>query len=161
MEIEKFKGIITTYQPKLHAFANSILRNDFASEDIVQEVFCFLWEKREKINTIDNIEAFLVHICKCKCVDYLRKTKKEVLEDEVMNLNYEEFQEDSEERYNKLLKLMNQLPENQQELLHQKYFNNKRIREISKETGMSEGNIRTTLSRAYAKLRDLITKTKI
>lgn len=161
MKIEEFKKIITTYQPKLHAFANSILKNDFASEDIVQEVFCFLWEKREKINTIDNIEAFLVHICKCKCVDYLRKTKKEVLEEEIMNLNYEEFNEDSEERYNRLLKLINQLPENQQELLRQKYFNNKRIREISKETGMSEGNIRTTLSRAYTRLRELIIKSKI
>jgi RNA polymerase sigma factor (sigma-70 family) len=94
-------------------------------------------------------------------VDYLRKTKKEVLEEEIMNLNYEEFNEDSEERYNRLLILINQLPENQQELLRQKYFNNKRIREISKETGMSEGNIRTSLSRAYSKLRDLITKTKI
>ena len=78
-----------------------------------------------------------------------------------MNLNYEEFNEDSEERYNRLLILINQLPENQQELLRQKYFNNKRIREISKETGMSEGNIRTTLSRAYTRLRELIIKSKI
>lgn len=161
MKIEEFKKIITTYQPKLHAFANSILRNDFASEDIVQEVFCFLWEKREKINTIDNIEAFLVHILKCRCIDYLRKHKKEILEEEFLNLDYSEIKEDSEERYNKLLELISQLPKNQQELLHQKYFKNKKIKEISQETGMSEGNIRTSLSRAYSKLRDLISKTKI
>ena len=161
MNIEEFKKIITAYQPRLHAFANSILKDDFASEDIVQDVFCFVWENRSKLNSINNIEAYIVHILKCRCIDYLRKRKKEVVEDEILNLDYSEIKEDSEERYNRLLELMSQLPENQQELLRQKYFNNKRIREISKETGMSEGNIRTTLSRAYAKLRDLISKTKI
>ena len=161
MKIEEFKKIITAYQPRLHAFANSILKDDFASEDIVQDVFCFVWENRSKLNSINNIEAYIVHILKCRCIDYLRKRKKEVVEDEILNLDYSEIKEDSEERYNRLLELMSQLPENQQELLRQKYFNNKRIREISKETGMSEGNIRTSLSRAYAKLRDLISKTKI
>lgn len=161
MNIEEFKKIITAYQPRLHAFANSILKDDFASEDIIQDVFCFLWENRSKLDSVNNIEAYIVHILKCRCIDYLRKHKKEVVEDEILNLDYSEIKEDSEERYNRLLELMSQLPENQQELLHQKYFNNKRIREISKETGMSEGNIRTTLSRAHAKLRDLISKTKI
>lgn len=161
MNIEEFKKIITTYQPRLHAFANSILKNDFASEDIIQDVFCFLWEKRSKLDSVNNIEAYIVHILKCRCIDYLRKHKKEVVEDEILNLDYNEIKEDSEERYNRLLELMSQLPENQQELLRQKYFNNKKIKEISKETGISEGNIRTTLSRAYTRLRELIIKSKI
>lgn len=161
MNIEEFKNIITAFQPRLHAFANSILRDEFASEDIVQDVFCFVWENRSKLNSINNIEAYIVHILKCRCIDYLRKHKKEVVGEEILNLDYSEIKEDSEERYNKLLELISQLPENQQQLLHQKYFKNKRIREISKETGMSEANIRTSLSRAYSKLRDLISKTKI
>ena len=161
MNIEEFKKIITAYQPRLHAFANSILRDEFASEDIVQDVFCFVWENRSKLNSINNIEAYIVHILKCRCIDYLRKHKKEVSEEEILNLDYSEIKEDSEERYNKLLELISQLPENQQELLHQKYFKNKKIKEISQETGLSEGNIRTSLSRAYSKLRELITKTKI
>ena len=161
MNIEEFKKIITAYQPRLHAFANSILKDDFASEDIIQDVFCFLWEKRSKLDSVNNIEAYIVHILKCRCIDYLRKHKKEVVEDEILNLDYNEIKEDSEERYNRLLELMSQLPENQQELLRQKYFNNKRIKEISQETGLSEGNIRTSLSRAYSKLRELIIKSKI
>ena len=83
------------------------------------------------------------------------------MEEEISNLDYREIKEDSEERYNKLLELISQLPENQQELLHQKYFKNKKIKEISQETGLSEGNIRTSLSRAYSKLKDLIAKPKI
>ncbi|MBO7229090.1 MAG: sigma-70 family RNA polymerase sigma factor [Bacteroidales bacterium] len=161
MKIEEFKQIITTFQPRLHAFANSILRNEFASEDIVQDVFCFVWENRSKLDSINNTEAYIVHILKCRCIDYLRKHKKEVLEEEISNLDYREIKEDSEERYNKLLELISQLPENQQELLHQKYFKNKKIKEISQETGLSEGNIRTSLSRAYSKLKDLIAKPKI
>ena len=161
MNIEEFKKIITAYQPRLHAFANSILKDDFASEDILQDVFCFLWEKRSKLDSVNNIEAYIVHILKCRCIDYLRKHKKEVVEDEILNLDYNEIKEDSEERYNRLLELMSQLPESQQELLRQKYFNNKKIKEISKETGISEGNIRTTLSRAYTRLRELIIKSKI
>lgn len=161
MNIEEFKNIITAFQPRLHAFANSILRDEFASEDIVQDVFCFVWENRSKLNSINNIEAYIVHILKCRCIDYLRKHKKEVVEEEILNLDYSEIKEDSEERYNKLLELISQLPENQQQLLHQKYFKNKKIKEISQEIGLSEGNIRTSLSRAYSKLRELITKTKI
>ena len=103
MNIEEFKKIITAYQPRLHAFANSILKDDFASEDILQDVFCFLWEKHSKLNSINNIEAYIVHILKCRCIDYLRKHKKEVVEEEILNLDYSEIKEDSEERYNKLL----------------------------------------------------------
>ena len=91
MNIEEFKNIITAFQPRLHAFANSILRDEFASEDIVQDVFCFVWENRSKLNSINNIEAYIVHILKCRCIDYLRKHKKEVVGEEILNLDYSEI----------------------------------------------------------------------
>ena len=48
---EALAFLLTTYGKSLYFYCNSILKNDVFSEDIVQESFMSLWERRKDFVT--------------------------------------------------------------------------------------------------------------
>ena len=46
------------------------------AEDIVQNVWARLYERREILRTVENIENWLFYVVKHHCMDFLRKNKK-------------------------------------------------------------------------------------
>lgn len=68
-----FRKIYENNFSGLHRFANSYLHNESISEDIVQNAFMLLWEKKASLLEGTNIKAFLVTIVKTKTLNYLEK----------------------------------------------------------------------------------------
>lgn len=46
------------------------------AEDIVQNVWVRIYERREILRTVQNIENWLFYVVKHHCIDFLRKNKK-------------------------------------------------------------------------------------
>jgi len=46
------------------------------AEDIVQNVWVRIYERREVLQTVENIENWLFYVVKHHCIDFLRKNKK-------------------------------------------------------------------------------------
>ena len=46
------------------------------AEDIVQNVWARLYERREVLRTVENIENWLFYVVKHHCMDFIRKNKK-------------------------------------------------------------------------------------
>lgn len=159
MTTETFKGYIKLLQPKLQAFAMHILRDEYWAEDVTQEVFAYLWQNIRRLDGIDNLEAYCINICKCRCIDHLRSSKSSFCCDEIEALA-DCFSEDDEEEglYRNVLSLMERLPQRQRIILKKKYLEAKTTREIVEDLNMSEANVRTNISRAYAKLREMMNK---
>jgi len=156
MTTETFKLQIVKLQPKLQAFAMRILQDEFLAEDITQEVFAFLWQNVHKLDLIDNLEAYSISICKCRCIDNLRKRQKCVSESVVSMSSYYVEAEDNEDLCKKMLELLERLPARQRDILKKKYLEAKHTKEIVEEMNMSEANVRTNISRAYARLREMM-----
>jgi RNA polymerase sigma-70 factor (family 1) len=53
-----FKQLFEMYWSKLYSLANNVLQNEADSEDIVQELFTDLWNRRATL-TIDNLGGYL------------------------------------------------------------------------------------------------------
>jgi RNA polymerase sigma-70 factor, ECF subfamily len=66
--------LFSIYFPRLNDFACHVVKDNVISQDIVQEVFVKLWEKRLEIETI-NIEAFLFRLVRNRCIDYIKYIK--------------------------------------------------------------------------------------
>jgi RNA polymerase sigma-70 factor (ECF subfamily) len=77
MDAETFKKVFLPYHQKLYRIAYRIVQNTANAEDIVQESFIKLWNKRDELENIDNTEAFAIIILRNTCLDYLRKTKND------------------------------------------------------------------------------------
>lgn len=69
---QDFNNIFIKYYSQLCAFAYRYVRNRQITEDIVQDVFCRLLEKREEIYNMDSIRSFLYLCTRNKAIDYLK-----------------------------------------------------------------------------------------
>jgi RNA polymerase sigma-70 factor (ECF subfamily) len=79
-----FEKLFKKFYPRLYAFAFKVVRNKEIAEDIVQDIFIRLWEKKENIKPV-NIEGFIFKVLKNQCISYLRNIK--ILDNINLNLN--------------------------------------------------------------------------
>ncbi len=69
-----FELLFSIYFARLNDFAKNVVRDDFISQDIVQEVFVKVWESRSSIESV-NLEAFLFRLVRNRCIDYIKHLK--------------------------------------------------------------------------------------
>lgn len=65
------KYFIAQLSEPLHFFAFKITKNKEASEEIVSEAFCKLWQRREKLTSYENIKSFLYLVTRNACYDHM------------------------------------------------------------------------------------------
>lgn len=70
---KKFSETFRLYEHSLHTLALRLTKSEEIAADIIQEVFMKLWEYRERIDEIQNMEAWLYRVTENKVIDNLRK----------------------------------------------------------------------------------------
>lgn len=70
---EDYSKVYTIYFPKLVRFSETYLLSKEDAENIVQDIFLYLWENREQIPLLGNMNAYLFTVVKNRCIDFLRK----------------------------------------------------------------------------------------
>ncbi len=73
-----FKVVLDLYHNRLLLFATHYLNSKEDAEDIVQDVFIKLWEKKKQINIKTNLNAYLFSMTRNACLDHLRAAKSKV-----------------------------------------------------------------------------------
>lgn len=161
MDADTFKKVFIPYHQKLYRIAYRIVQDAANAEDIVQDTFIKLWNKRDEMESVDNTEAFAIVILRNTCLDYLRKTKNDRYTDydtdmpETTSLTKQiELQDEAE----KVKHLINKLPDQQRQVMMMKHWDDYSDEEIEQATGLSAGNIRVILSRARKTIREQYAK---
>lgn len=67
-----FSELYLTYYPKLVRFAKEFVILEEDAENITQDVFTDLWEKRDNLDRIENMNAYLFRLVRNRCLDYLK-----------------------------------------------------------------------------------------
>lgn len=157
MDAETFKKVFIPYHQKLYRIAYRIVQDAANAEDIVQDTFIKLWNKRDEMENVDNTEAFAIIILRNTSLDHLRKTKNDCYTDydtnmpETVSLPKQiELQDEAE----KIKYLINKLPDQQRQVMIMKHWDDYSDEEIEQATGLSAGNIRVILSRARKTIRE-------
>ena len=89
-DIKAFETLFKEFYPSMCAIAIRFVSDKDVAQDIVQEVFIKLWEKRTSYEEIPNLKTFLYVSIKNLCFNYLRD-KKETIDytnQEVINREY-------------------------------------------------------------------------
>ncbi len=162
-EADIFCKQYTTYSRRLYALAYQILRNRDAAEDVVQDVYLQLWQKRATLQPDKEILPLLQTMTRNACIDVLRTTHSEACETlpaEEADRSVES-QIEKRDQLNHVLALIKQLPAEQQRIMELRLIRGLEFAEIATLTGLEEGNIRVLLSRARKTLRELILKNHI
>ncbi len=67
--------LFKTYYKRLHNTAYQILHDEALADDIVQEVFITIWNKRDELNITTTIEGYLVKSTINKALNYIEQNK--------------------------------------------------------------------------------------
>lgn len=73
---EDYSKIYAIYFPKLVRFSQTYLHSQEDAENLVQDIFLYLWENREQIPSLGNMNAYLFTVVKNRCIDFLRRQAK-------------------------------------------------------------------------------------
>jgi RNA polymerase sigma-70 factor (family 1) len=72
-----FAVLFYRYLPVLHPYALKFTKSEAAAEEIIQDTFLRVWLNRDKIETVDNVKAWLYKYASNECLNYLRKHLKQ------------------------------------------------------------------------------------
>lgn len=161
MDAEIFKREFLPYYQKLYRIAFRYVSGEDIAEDIVQDTYLKLWNKRHEMISIENKEAFAVAVLRNNCLDFLKKAKQDYLPlygceiQESISLGHEIEIRDNVMHMKILIE---KLPEQQKQIIMLKHWDGYSDEEIEQITGLSSGNIRVVLSRARKALREQFVK---
>ena len=155
-DTEQFKRNILPLQPAMQRMAESLLHNEDDAADVVQDCLVTLWNEREKLRRVVNLEAWCITLVKRHSVDLLRRRRPTVEIDERTMALAEEEASDAEERLQLALKFVDKLPERQAEAIRLKHLDGADTEHIASKLGITPGNVYTLLSRAYNTLKQMI-----
>ncbi|MGV8096859.1 MAG: RNA polymerase sigma-70 factor [Mangrovibacterium sp.] len=74
---EAFHLLYLRYGLKIRKFARSYLKQEQDSEELVQDVFLKLWDKKEMLNSSGNLRAFIYKIAVNSIYDFIRRKNME------------------------------------------------------------------------------------
>ncbi|MBP1613733.1 MAG: sigJ [Bacteroidetes bacterium] len=162
MDAETFKREYLPFHRKLYFIAYQLLENEPDAEDLVQEAYLKLWDKRDGLVAINNPEAFSVTLVKNMCFDILRSGKyvlsKQAVELTMLADTTEADNLEVKDEVRQVRQLISCLPEQQQKIITLKDVRGCSYEEIERLTGLSSINIRVLLSRARKKIREQFNK---
>ena len=161
MQASEFKQLFLPCHRKLFSVAYRLMSNAQAAEDMVQETFLKLWMQRDKIERIDNPEAYSITVLRRLFYDRMRTGHLQEVDKDVGSLQVTSSQNisrqlEAADEYQRVRLLISHLPEPQGRIMLMRDVEDRSFEEISIETGFSEVNVRSILSRARKKIREQI-----
>lgn len=165
VDANSFKQQFLPFHPKLYRIALALVGNKDDAEDILQDAYCKLWNKRADLKIVRNPEAFSVTLVKNMCFDFLRSPHANRYNEPIdkANVAYDSSPEKEIERADDVetvRRLIEQLPENQRQVIKLVGLNDCSIKEIEEITNFTATNIRTLLSRARKTIKEQYLKIK-
>jgi RNA polymerase sigma factor (sigma-70 family) len=152
-----------TYQikDKLYRFSLRITGNAPEAQDVVQEVFIKVWEKRDEMTNIKNPEAWCMTLTKNLSLDKLRlKHNRSKCLEEAHTLSDSKPTPYAETETNDMVEiirnLMNQLPEKQKMVMHLRDIEGLSYEEIGDSLDMPMAQVKVNLFRARNFIREKI-----
>lgn len=160
-----FKNFFNKNYEDLVIYANGYLFDKQSSEDVVQEVFIYIWEKPDKINITSSLQAYVYRMVRNRCLNFLKSLKItgnfDVLEFNISLITEHVFdsasEDDKEIVYHQILKIVDSLPDKMQQIVRLKFLHDYKYKDIAAELDISVNTVKTQLKRAKIKITDSLT----
>lgn len=165
-DVTAFDALYWKYHQAVYRNIFKFVKEPIATEDILQEVYARLWEKRRDINAGQSVAGWLFVISFNLSVDFLRKKLREhTFHKELYNLNiqgtdWEDNPEAYEEQYHLLGEAISQLSPKKQKIVTLCKLEGKTYDEVADELKISRNTVKEHLSIAMTRINEYIQKNK-
>ncbi len=162
-----FKHDILPLKNIIFRTALRIILNREEAEDIVQDTLLKLWEKREELGRVENLEAFALTMARNLAID-----RKEKMDNQHVSFDDQKHDRPDEgwggtdshlmhqETSGFVADIINGLPEKQRTILQLRDIEGKSYKEIAEVLSISESDVKVTLFRARNEVKEKILQKK-
>ncbi len=163
MNADQYEAIFHKMRDKLYRYALRFVKDGESAEDVVQDVMYKLWQKRQEVDAIENLEAWLMVLTRNRALDILRKVKdNQVNIDEAYTISDQAPIPDklmeNADLMTQLNECLNQLPEKQRTVFHLREIEQMTYEEISAMTGFNLDDVKVSLFRARKHMQRMLSK---
>ena len=165
-DIDAFDKIYKKYSNRLYLFVFGILKSQKDAEDIIQEVFIKVWDKRGKINEYMSFQSFLFTIAHNTTISLIRKKIKEtdfVSQIKSIQISEEKASNETEIEYKELKERLentvSKLPQRQQQVYSLSRNEELSYKEIAKKLNISVNTVENHMVKALKFVREKMSST--
>ena len=157
-DVEFYEHLFKRYYQPLIRFSYRYVKDEHVAENIIQDVFLYLWNERDRLDFTINIKTYLYNAVKNRSLNYLRKkgvenkykTLEVVLDRDDQNPELIMINNDLR---NAISDCINKLPKNRREIFCMNRFDHLTYTEIASILNISIKTVETQMSRSLKFLR--------
>jgi RNA polymerase sigma factor (sigma-70 family) len=164
MNFEMFESRVLPVKNKLFRFAFRLLGSSEEAKDVVQEVFIKVWNGRDQMASIDNMEAWCMRITRNLSLDKIRARQRKATDPIEENFDVQndsrtpyEATENSE-NMQRISQLIASLPEKQRQVMHLRDVEGYSYNEICEILELDMNQVKVNLFRARNAVREKFIK---
>lgn len=154
-----FEKIFKMYFKNLHAFAYTFTKDDVIAEEMVQNVFFKIWEKKDQLQIDDSLKAYLYRSVHNESLNHLKHLKIKTSFQIQYSGNMESSNQDASnqmmasELEDKIQKAINELPQQCRTIFQMSRFEQLKYQQIADQLNISIKTVENQMGKALKVLR--------
>lgn len=166
-DAKAFDSLFNKYSQRLYNFSVKYLKSAEEAEEVVQEVFLYIWEKKDGLKPDQSFNAYIFTIAYNIIRKYfIKKSRENAFKDEQLYIFLkEENNLDQQIDYKFLLEkvesIINSLPNRRKEIFIKRKYEGLAIKQIADELGISPNTVENQLAAAQKKIQNELQKEKL
>lgn len=162
---QAFESLFLHYFPRIKGFISGILQNEEEAEDISQDIFVSMWQNREKLAGIENLNAYLYRIARNTVFRHIERSLlfRDYQQQQVDNALFSSTDNGSieEELYAKELEFLvstavSKMPPQRKQIYRMSRIEGVSNDEIATRLSISKRTVENHLTQALADIRKII-----
>ena len=162
-----YKEVFRFLYPRLKGYCRLFIADEHEVEDIIQEGFLALWEKRAGIQPANSVESLLFVIVRNRCLNRIKKKKleesnvdlEESLPNEIQFLYQIDFTGNEDRSLEELMiesfqQAVEELPEKMKFIYKKCKIEGRKQKEVAEELGVTVKAIEKHIAKAKNQIRD-------
>lgn len=156
--------LVKRYYKMVHSFISRYVGDFNIAYDLTQEVFIKIIKNLNRCDYQDNgFNKWALKIASNHCKDYFKSKayKQRQVSEDINNIELSSSENvidilEKNERRGQVIKALNNLPDLQREAIILKYYNDLKIKDISRITGANESTIKSRIFNGIKSLKNII-----
>ncbi len=154
---DAFMRLFLSTEPKLFAFIRSLVLSRADADDVLQETALVLWEKFEQFEQGTHFDRWAYRVARLQVMYFRQKKARDRLQfsDALIEQLAEDMSAENdriEARHDALTHCLAKLPDEDRQLVAQRYSGRTTNRDVASASGRSESAISRALNRIYIAL---------
>lgn len=155
-----FKKLYGTYAPVLYGFSRKYLQSQEDAEEIVQEVFLRIWEKKDNIDENQSFSSYIIQAAKHRIFNGFRKKVNQqayldfLIYADSPSKNFTEQEVDYQDVKQKAEQAIESMPPKRQEIFRMSRELGLKNKEIAEKLQISIKTVENQMGQALKYLRD-------